>query len=106
MLIVKKSTNQNGTHDNQLCNFTLPQIPEGWAVVPPELEAQTLELLPWITLEMEDGAIVGVSDNAEARAAAAAEPTPVEPEPAPTQLDRVEAQATYTAMMTDTLLEV
>ena len=30
---------------------------------------------------------------------------PVTP-PQPTQLDRVEAQATYTAMMTDTLLEV
>ena len=30
-----------------------------------------------------------------------------EPEPeTPSQLDRVEAQATYTAMMTDTLLEV
>lgn len=28
-----------------------------------------------------------------------------EPEPEPTQLDRVEAQAVYTAMMTDTLLE-
>ena len=28
-----------------------------------------------------------------------------EPEPAPTQLDRIEAQTTYTAMMTDTLLE-
>lgn len=27
------------------------------------------------------------------------------PEPEPTQLDRVEAQSTYTAMMTDTLLE-
>lgn len=34
----------------------------------------------------------------------APEPEPVTPEP--TQLDRVEAQATYTAMMTDTLLEV
>ena len=28
-----------------------------------------------------------------------------EPEPAPTQLDRIEAQTTYTAMMTDTILE-
>lgn len=28
-----------------------------------------------------------------------------EPEPAPSQLDRIEAQAAYTAMMTDTLLE-
>lgn len=36
------------------------------------------------------------------------EPDPApqpEPDPEPTQLDRVEAQATYTAMMTDTLLE-
>ena len=32
------------------------------------------------------------------------EPEPVPEEP--TQLDRVEAQVTYTAMMTDTLLEV
>ena len=29
-----------------------------------------------------------------------------QPEPAPTQLDMIEAQITYTAMMTDTLLEV
>lgn len=33
------------------------------------------------------------------------EPVP-EPEPEPTQLDRIEAQVIYTAMMTDTLLEV
>ena len=34
-------------------------------------------------------------------------PPPPEPEPAPapTQLDRIEAQVTYTAMMTDTLME-
>lgn len=32
------------------------------------------------------------------------EPTP-EPTPAPTQLDRLEAQVAYTAMMTDTLME-
>ena len=35
------------------------------------------------------------------------EPLPVEePEYVPTQLDIIEAQVTYTAMMTDTLLEV
>lgn len=28
-----------------------------------------------------------------------------EPEPAPTQLDRIEAQVAYTALMTDTLME-
>jgi len=30
----------------------------------------------------------------------------VEPTPTPSQLDIIEAQVTYTAMMTDTLLEV
>lgn len=35
------------------------------------------------------------------------DPLPVvEPEVIPTQLDMIEAQVTYTAMMTDTLLEV
>lgn len=38
-----------------------------------------------------DGATIGESYNP--------------PPPPPTQLDRVEAQATYTAMMTDTLME-
>lgn len=32
-------------------------------------------------------------------------PAPPEPEPEPSDFDRLEAQATYTAMMTDTLLE-
>lgn len=32
-------------------------------------------------------------------------PTPPEPEPEPTDMGRLEAQVTYTAMMTDTLLE-
>lgn len=32
-------------------------------------------------------------------------PSAPEPTPEPSQLDRVEAQAVYTAMMTDTLLE-
>lgn len=34
------------------------------------------------------------------------EPEPEPTEPEPTQLDILEAQVTYTAMMTDTLLEV
>lgn len=92
MLIVKINANANGTLANQRTGFDLPEIPEGWAVVPPELEQRALELLPWVTLELEDGVIVGVSDNAEARAAAAAEPTP---EPAPTpeeQNTRLRAQ--------------
>lgn len=48
----------------------------------------------------EDGACV-LRSEAEVEADRAA----MQP-PAPTQLDRVEAQVTYTAMMTDTLMEV
>nr|DAI51383.1 MAG TPA: hypothetical protein [Caudoviricetes sp.] len=48
----------------------------------------------------EDGACV-LRSEAEVEADRAALPPP-----APTQLDRVEAQVTYTAMMTDTLMEV
>ena len=32
-------------------------------------------------------------------------PKPEEPSPQPTQLDRIEAQVLYTALMTDTILE-
>ena len=32
-------------------------------------------------------------------------PAPTQPEPQPTQLDRVEAQTMYTALMTDTMIE-
>lgn len=48
----------------------------------------------------EDGACVLRSEEELEADRAALPPT------APTQLDRVEAQATYTAMMTDTLMEV
>lgn len=63
---------------------------------------------------LKDGGVVNtiVADKAFAMIYAemngyTAEEVPDEPEPtpSPTQLDRVEAQATYTAMMTDTLLE-
>lgn len=47
----------------------------------------------------EDGACALRSDEEVAADRAS------QPEPGPTQLDRVEAQSTYTAMMTDTLLE-
>lgn len=101
MIILKIEPNDNGSHDNQVCGFALPTIPGGWAVVPPELEAQTIELLPWVILEMEDGEIIGVSDNAEDRAAADAEPTP---EPAPTPEEQLRADVDYIAIMTGVVL--
>lgn len=52
----------------------------------------------------EIGALPSYENAAIGGAYTPPDPEP-EPEPDPTQLDRVEAQATYTAMMTDTLLE-
>ena len=52
----------------------------------------------------EVGALPGY-DGAAIGGAYTPPPPEPEPAPAPTQLDRIEAQVTYTAMMTDTLME-
>lgn len=72
MLIVKLEAAENGARGNQVITPALERVPEGWAAVPPELETEALELLPWITLEVRDGVITGVGDNARAREAALA----------------------------------
>lgn len=51
------------------------------------------------------GTVTPNTEAWEAWKASLPEPEP-EPEPKPTQLDMIEAQVAYTAMMTDTLLEV
>ena len=59
-------------------------------IAPPEFNTET-QVCTW------DGTVWSVMDIPE--------PEPV-PDPEPTQLDLIEAQVAYTAMMTDTLLEV
>lgn len=56
------------------------------------------ETFPFVDIEVE-GNVVNEDDRG-----AVPEPEP-EPTPEPTQLDRIEAQSAYTAMMTGTLLE-
>lgn len=84
----------NGAHENQTYHGVLP---EGWAVVPDTIEVP--DTFPFVDIEV-DGQIVTAMT-----AGIMPEPEPV-PEPEPTQFDIIEAQVTYTAMMTDTLLEV
>ncbi len=97
MLIVRLEPCENGALPNQTIYPALPEIPEGWAVVPPELEERAAELLPWVRPEVKDGKIVGVSDNAEARAAAEAEEPCEEP---PTEVEQLRADLDYYAIMT------
>lgn len=72
MLIVRLEAGENGARGNQVIYPALERVPEGWAVVPPELEEEALRFLPWMTLTVVDGAITGIGDDVEARAAARA----------------------------------
>ena len=96
MKMIEIASLENGGHRNQTFHGTLP---DGWAVVPEEL---VTEHFPFgsVTVEASPEGVMTVTGW---------EPLPMPepaPEPAPSQLDIIEAQVTYTAMMTDTLLEV
>lgn len=77
MLYVKITSNDNGAHENIRCN--LDSLPDGWIAVPSQLESEALDLLPFITLTIEDGVLTSISDNAETRAAWEAENQPPPP---------------------------
>ena len=76
----------------------------GLLELPDSLLSEFLAYTGFVTLTVEGEAVTAVTPDAEAWEAWKAS-LPPDLEPEPTQLDRVEAQATYTAMMTDTLLE-
>lgn len=97
MNIIEIKTLENGAHRNQFGGVS--SCPDGWAVIPENIECENFPFGEVETAEI-DGIVTvtkwipGVVPEMEA----VAEP--------PSQLDRIEAQLTYTAMMTDTLLEV
>lgn len=93
MQIIEIEALENGAHRNQTGTFRT--IPEGWAEVPSSIEIP--DTFPFVNIEVKDGVVTSMT------AGVVPEPEP-EPTPEPTQLDRVEAQATYTALITDTLL--
>ena len=95
MQIVEVKSLGNGAHDNQTSSaITAP--PPGWAEIPAGMAVP--ETFPFVDIEVEGNVVVKMT------AGVVPEPEPAT-EPAPTQLDRLEAQVTYTAMMTDTLME-
>ena len=94
MRIIEIAALENGAHRNQEGVFV--SIPEGWAVSP--FSTAVPDTFPFVDIEVEDGIVVKMT------AGVMPEPEPVEE--VPSQLDIIEAQVAYTAMMTDTLLEV
>lgn len=97
MKMIEISALENGAHRNQTYHGVLP---EGWAI---DRDNLCKENFPFgeVTVEEVDGLMAVTSWTP----GEVPEPEP-EAEPEPTQLDIIEAQVTYTAMMTDTLLEV
>lgn len=98
MRIIEINALDNGAHRNQTGNFSA--VPDGWAVIPDNM---VCENFPFGEVEVAE--IDGIMTVTKWTPGIMPEPEP-EPEPEPTQLDIIEAQVTYTAMMTDTLLEV
>ena len=95
MKMIEISALSNGAHRNQTFNGVLP---EGWAL---DRNNLCVESFPFgeVTVDEIDGLMVVTSWVS----GEVPEPVP-EPELEPSQLDIIEAQVTYTAMMTDTLL--
>ena len=87
----------NGAHRNQTYHGVLP---EGWAIIPADMECENFPFG-----EVEAAEVNGLMTVTKWVPGVMPEPEP-EADPKPSQLDVIEAQVTYTAMMTDTLLEV
>ena len=98
MRIIEIVSQENGAHRNQSGGLSV--VPAGWAVIPADMETPNF---PFGEIKVEE--INGVMTVTKWTAGTMPEPEP-EQEPAPSQLDIIEAQVVYTAMMTDTLLEV
>lgn len=94
MTIIEIAALGNGAHRNQTGGVSV--LPDGWAVIPDTMTIP--DTFPFVNITVKDGVVTSMN------AGTVPEPEP-EPEAAPTQLDIIEAQVTYTAMMTDTLLE-
>jgi len=95
MQIIEIKALENGAHNNQTSD-AITSPPPGWAEIPAGMAVP--ETFPFVEIEVEKNVVTKMT------AGVVPEPEP-EPTPEPTQLDRIEAQSAYTAMMTDTLLE-
>ena len=92
MKIIEIAALSNGAHRNQNGGATV--VPSGWAVIPESMVIPGT--FPFVGIEVKDGVVVSMT------AGTVPEVDPAEAEP--TQLDILEAQVTYTAMITDTLI--
>lgn len=99
--VISKTANENGWHDLQKNSaWSANPYGDGFAIVPDDMVEAIWETCGYCNIVLnEDGTEVVSFEKIPI-------PPMPEPEPQATQLDLIEAQVTYTAMMTDTLLGV
>lgn len=96
MRLIEVECLENRAHNNQeIPDGALESVPDGWAVIPEDMVIPGT--FPFVNIEVEDGVVTSMT------AGEVPDPEPEE-QLKPTILDQIEAQVTYTAMMTDTLL--
>ena len=95
-MFINKTPTANGNYGNPSSR--------GELLLPDDLLTPYLDSMGFVTITDDGETVLTVERNEEAYNAyieSLPEPTP----PEPTQLDRIEAQTMFTALMTDTLLE-
>lgn len=118
MWIVNLTANPNGSHNSHRAEH-ITAVPDGWAMIPDDfsvprtfpfvsIEAEEVSHTRTVEIEGENGETVTehVPYTVVTVTAMTEGVVPEAAEPEPSWQDALEAQVTYTAMMTDTLLEV
>lgn len=77
MLIIEIAALENGAHRNDRRD-SFKTIPDGWAIVPAEIEVP--DTFPFVNIEVEDGVVTSMT------AGVVPEPEPM-PEPEPTETE-------------------
>ena len=101
MYYINEQPTETGNHGNPQSNHTSLTVQ-----LPDELLSVYLDTMGFANIMVEDGKVTSVLVNQTAiDAYKGAHPDTPSPSPEPSAFDRLEAQAIYTATMTDTLLE-
>ena len=59
MRIIEMKALPNGAHRNQTCDISF--VPEGWAVIPEEMEIPAT--FPFVNIEVEDGIVTAITEG-------------------------------------------
>ena len=90
--IIEIAPMNNGAHNNQNGNFS--SVPNGWAIIPDDMKIP--DTFPFVDIEVIDGIVTSMNaiDMSNIKRTVKK----------PIKIDCIEAQITYTAMITDTIL--